>query len=812
MVPFCSAPQLDGTDTCLKCQSGFALNQEDGQCYFRHWTAIIISTIVVVAIMAVVIAWFVDLCCRETVNEAEVTKALHWRSRAKILQPKNLDGHRHTWPLNTNLRKTDVAGLGMLLHFNFQAFCIFWPLVIAMMWTVLACFHNELWILGTRKFGTPRHNCILVAWGYETQQRLMWTKVLFLAMVYVFSFMSFMWFSVRQYRIYQDMDAKEKTLKKFALELKGLPELPGKASVEMDIKKAVEVATGQNVVGVSVAWNYGDAEDVVTKAVQNEQKERAKQVQSPRAPQDDSDPTANMGAVRKKMYNLEKAVLGPDEEEALNDTELAETLTQMVSSDTAFVVFNTSEAADNALEKTESGGVKFQDNILTLSRVEVEPGTVNWQNYGDTSPGAMTWRFLKAFFTIYVPALAIWFFCFYVPYALSLYSFNYDNGAELPAYYSIIFTIVVVGGNATMYVVCDLCCEEIGFKYKDTKQCVYMLMYLFACMFNVLLDMGVTYYTALKIMVGLDFRTYDGTRLEDIEAFTDQFETYAMQRSLGGNTYAYAFPSTFLIPFLIEPIVTVLVPYQLGKLIIRTHREVQGNCAEAYIAAFDFDLGRYADILLNVFLGILIFYFPGGYTWTLFYGMFISHIVIYLFDHWRVLDVIPNIKITSYQVDWWAQAMLGACCALILSSLVFKANCETYSGYCIKDMKLISATPLAFVLHFVVHMLLLIYLVPRLGRDAKDENEGMKYETIAKDDAYTWFAVNPVHCLRSKLIHKHKPYCRFVSPGKEHLVEVNAAIGCYFSDVAADTQDFSTPTAGGALAALRKSLAGKVPE
>merc|ERR1719247_3864435 len=220
---------------------------------------------------------------------------------------------------------------------------------------------------------------------------------------------------------------------------------------------------------------------------------------------------------------------------------------------------------------------------------------MNWQNFGESSHAIRLTLFFKGIVCYYIPALTVWFFVFYVPYAASLYYFNYDNGAELPGYYSIIFTMVVVGGNATMYIVCDICAEQIGFRYKDTKQCVYMLMYLFACMFNVLLDMAVTYQTAMKVMVGLDFRTYDGTRLANIEAFTDQFETYAMQRSLAENTYAYAFPSTFLIPFLIEPIVTVLVPYQIGKLIIRTHREVKDNCAEAYIAAFDFDLGRYAD-------------------------------------------------------------------------------------------------------------------------------------------------------------------------------------------------------------------------
>merc|ERR1719262_2143208 len=135
---------------------------------------------------------------------------------------------------------------------------------------------------------------------------------------------------------------------------------------------------------------------------------------------------------------------------------------------------------------------------------------MNWQNFGETSTAIMLTRFFKGIVCYYLPALTVWFFVFYVPYAASLYYFNYENGAELPAYYSIIFTMVVVGGNATMYVVCDLCAEEIRFRFKDTKQCMYVLMYVFACMFNVLLDMVVTWFTAWKVMTGLDFRTYHG--------------------------------------------------------------------------------------------------------------------------------------------------------------------------------------------------------------------------------------------------------------------------------------------------------------
>jgi len=317
-----------------------------------------------------------------------------------------------------------------------------------------------------------------------------------------------------------------------------------------------------------------------------------------------------------------------------------------------------------------------------------------------------------------------------------------------------------------------------------------MLMYLVACMINVLLDMVVTYYTAMKIMVGLDFRTYHGTRLADIDTFTEQFETYAMQRSLGENTYRYAWPSTFFLCFVLEPFVTILIPYKLGKVVIRTHKEIQGSCAEAYLMAFEFDLGRYADILLNVFLGILIFYFPGGYIWTLFFAMAFSHTFIYCFDHYRVLNTIPYIKIVSSEVDFWSQIMMAFCCAVIMACLVMKANCESYTNYCLQDVSLLAACTAAGAAHFIVHTLLVVYLVPMLGQEVEAEGAGMTFETAAAIEARTWFSVNPVHCLRSQYIHADKPHCRLAFFGKEHLLEVNPKIGCHFSTVAADVEDY----------------------
>ena len=154
----------------------------------------------------------------------------------KVRMPKQFGSEegRDLYPLDTNLLKTPVAGIGVQLHFNFQLlrckdrlssslsrrvsrsgsflfhsggqprfFLIVWALAIGLAWLILALSVDDaLLILGTRRAKTARQNCILVdhsdsrplqhklavlllkstnlsevAWGFETQQRLMWTKI-----------------------------------------------------------------------------------------------------------------------------------------------------------------------------------------------------------------------------------------------------------------------------------------------------------------------------------------------------------------------------------------------------------------------------------------------------------------------------------------------------------------------------------------------------------------------------------------------------------------------------------------------------------
>jgi len=348
--------------------------------------------------------------------------------------------------------------------------------------------------------------------------------------------------------------------------------------------------------------------------------------------------------------------------------------------------------------------------------------------------------------------------------------------------------MVVVAGNAIMYEVCARVSDFVGYKFRDSRETTYMILYTIACTFNVLLDFVMTYITAYKVIKGLEFRTYFGIPIEHVSSFVDRFESYAMQRMLAENSFSYLFPSTCLIPFFLEPIITIYVPLKLGQIIVRCHPEIKGQEAEQWLLGPVMEMGRYADLILNLILACVIFFFPGGYTHTLFFGMAFSHVYIYLFDQYRVLRSVPQCTFANIEVDWWSQVMLIPVCGMVLMCCVFKANRQGY-GYYFEGNNIVWVSCAAFCIHFVVHLLLLIYVVPLFGKKPEEnpELDKLTYGEINQNLAASWFATNPIHCLRSQKIYKHSPSCAYLFMGKEHVLQVNEAIGCYFFDDAGET-------------------------
>jgi len=219
-----------------------------------------------------------------------------------------------------------------------------------------------------------------------------------------------------------------------------------------------------------------------------------------------------------------------------------------------------------------------------------------------------------------------------------------------------------------------------------------------------------------------------------------------------------------------------------GQIIVRTHPELQGKQAEELLGATAMEMGRYADLILNLILGVMIFWFPGGWTHQLFFGLAVSHIYIYLFDHMRVLRTIPTCTFASMDVDWWSQVALIPLCSMVLACCVFKANRQGY-GILLEGNDIVKLCGVAFFGHGLLHLALLVYVVPLFGKkpEPNPELDELSYKDVAQTLPASWFSTNPIHCLRSRLIYKHTPPCVYLHPGKEHILMVNEKIGCYYS-------------------------------
>eukprot|EP00971_Amphidinium_carterae_P305898 6078997-Amphidinium_carterae.1 len=183
-----------------------------------------------------------------------------------------------------------------------------------------------------------------------------------------------------------------------------------------------------------------------------------------------------------------------------------------------------------------------------------------------------------------------------------------------------------------------------------------------ACLFNVVLDLVVTYWMAYSMMSAGRLRAFDGTLISRVQAFPDAYtHTYVLPREVG-NQFVYYALGTFPIPALVEPWVTIYIPYQIMTLVVRSHTTINRERAEKFMGAFQMDLSRYADLLLNLILMSLAFFLPSGFIFSLLLLLIASHVCIYVFDHWRVLRSVPSCIFTSLKVDRCAQLLLSIPC------------------------------------------------------------------------------------------------------------------------------------------------------
>lgn len=829
-------------DRCARCDSGYTLNGR-GQCVTAYRKAWLIFIFVVVLALIVPFAWYVDLRRRPISNPEGLAEGLLFRSRSKLRMPRGEtddddQGSGRLWPIITNLHHHNVGGPGLLLHFNFQRALLFWGIAGIAIWVVWAYSTDpELLVLGLFPTGTAQQMCAVTQHGRLAQKKIMSSKVGFLVVFYIFTFVGLLVYAYLNGRRCEVMGA-ESTMRDFAAVLTGLAEEVGSDQLEQELAKAVQEATGETVVGVSISWAYSDNSEAVGKATdQNLRALHADFLKNARGgssvgrvaavasaaaslltggsgaggEEGEALPNATRPsgagvppympvpeqAARRSLWELScrpafnriEGFLGfgpnalqPKTGDRLNEEQIVTLLRAMKTTGMAFVVFHTEASRDAAVAVARERGSNFvvKGKRVELTAVDTEPNTVCW-DHCQVSRAKLFWN-CCAGVGLVVVALLLWCACFYYPYAKWVSSFHYAHGEEPGFMQALIFSLLVTIGNQIMYFICSTIANNVGFTYKDCAEAFYTGLYTSAAFLNLIGDLTVEWYAGYKALVNSRSHTADGHLISDLVTREEIFESYPMQKILGSRHFAYCFPSCFLLPYLMEPLFAIYVPYHLAKLLLRTDKSVRGWEAQQTMQIFvPMDLSRYGDLLLNVMLATMILFFPPGTMLKLMLVFFLSHAYIYYYDKYRVLRCVPNFWFSTSIVDRFSQAFLAVPCGIILVAAVYKANCMSSQSYCLHSHRLIAACAGALLFHLTLHLSCLEFLVPKLiNIDHKATKE--PYEHAASRLPCTWFSSNPVHCLRTQYLQGASPPCVFFESGREYLLKANPKIGVYFED------------------------------
>mmetsp|Transcript_762 Transcript_762/g.1835 ORF Transcript_762/g.1835 Transcript_762/m.1835 type:complete len:1013 (+) Transcript_762:44-3082(+) len=850
-------------NTCYNCQDGFDLIS--GQCLVqsRHmWNTIQLVLLVVVVLLLLYLA---RLACRPEKNALALQAGLEFRALSQTLDKAH--GNR-PWPLwSTNLRKKMVSGIGVLLHFDWQFWVLVWSVAVLIVLCILAAIFPTrpsavIYAPGDPEGFEACNKNIRFHRKAVAYMELVYSCVVF--GIYIVTFLGTLWLARRHQILYHDVHSKKDFLtpNRFSVVASGLPTEaktegdPDGILLEERIKEALQEASGEKVVGVSVCWDFRGVEKQVFQQLE-EDTEQLESSSNTRRPVDESERLAEVSksssifrrectsectslkAFEKRM--IEGALGVGDARETLASSrgdpekgqspeeELRKMLTEIRPSGEAFVVFTTEKGKEEALKKSEEGLITFEGNQITLESKTCEPPTVLWKGFG-TSQWEMRTRLLGGIGIVLLTILLLD-VLFYAPYVVYISSYtSVSKMSSGSVVQGTLLGLFITIANQIIYQVCQVVTEWCGFRFRGPFQQTYVVLYTFAVLFNTIVDL----WTVMMIAKGFSQEQALTLDIDADSAMAPEAIAFhpSLQREIYLQLFAYLFPGCLLIPFLLEPLMTTALPRLIGGWIVRSTPSISVQDAEKLLCCMPFDLSRYGDILINVMLCTMMLAYTYRDLYQIFAFMVVSLLVIYAWDHYRFLRQTTESVFASNNMDKCAMWLSMFPCAILAACLAFRLFSAS-DDYLKESFDILERNEFLlrgkvslrgnsgvmgmmtafFFGHLFLHSVCLNF-VQEQGRYSKkhlEEVSDVPYEQVAQFTSCTYFSANPVHCLRSRWLKKHSPSCTYYVLGKDHLMQPNPEIGTYYDG---STQEYHpdlflhVPTMEAVTSAVGKRISG----
>lgn len=830
----CGASRHD----CATCQDGFELHGAKCWSANRHYlnAAFVVGAILVVFLIYYVFALFY---LREEVNPEALKAGLLFRYLSGVRNFKH--GVEKRYHLRTDLRhRTGVSGAGVSLIFRWKYAVIVWAIFGTVLFGIVgmvywgSCYGMHK-VNSRKSYDACSENVALQVHNFNTMEIAYFFATL---IMYIVTFAGSLWFAYDQRKFFRAQDKENMTMKDFALLATGFPIVKGITKVEKDITRSLQSQPqfeGLDVVGVSVCWNFKDSQQEIADQVRREfdieyknlhtEESKKRQAHTEQAQESARDTKRSCG-VDPKLQCIDAALgigelpcIASGDDEKPPDQEVLQSLENMYTSGSIFIVLGSCKDRCEAFDRCQKKQLVYNDQCktcckgdnhnITVMNTEAEPRTVMWKGYGCDHFSFMmnvVTGCILVFFTVII--LDIF---FYAPYVVYILSYSDVPGMSQGGFLSgLMLGLLITVCNQIIFIVIGKAADRCGWTNSDSKDCFYCVKYTLAIFFNTCLDLG----TVLILAQG-----YSVDQAMQMEVAADSTlsskavaESPNMQKALYVQLVAYIFPSCTLLPFLLEPIFTVFFPNALFQALVRSRKEVTVQNAEEILMNAPYDLSRYGDILVNMMLCCMTMGFTYCTLWQLYFYMIISMLVIYGWDHMRVLRYSCKTTFAGHSMDDAIMYMMAMPTGVLAMCLVFKAYGASHAGF-LQELhsqmegdvgvsadryNIYMYLVCAFFGHMVIHWLLLQYVVwPKFEENSKDDQAEDKdgtedpYSEVAAIRPANYFNTNPVNCLRSKYLYKHSPPAVFCMLGREHLLQKNEKIGLYFQGMKHEEREHS---------------------
>jgi len=436
------------------------------------------------------------------------------------------------------------------------------------------------------------------------------------------------------------------------------------------------------------------------------------------------------------------------------------------SAHVAFVIFDTEQGRDQAVEAVEETGITVKGATCRLKECCYEPSEVVWSNLSVTSHERHGQ--LVSGTVLVMAACLAWTILLYLPYAHYMASFSYANGDEPGHFSEGLFIGLVVGSQIGLFVASSIAAKRARFHFTSQTQKTYTMFYTAALILNLVMDIVLQGYLSYLQMVGVGAHTASGKLLGELTSFQQIFESYPMQKSVGKLLFKYCWPCTFFVPFLFEPVVAQWLPQHVAKLLVGGDRRIKGLNAMKAFELSEMEQGRYADVIFNVILVACIPFISPAYLHMTFAALICSHVYLYAYDHVKVLRYVVKFEFSSLEVHHLGMQLFTIPVGILAGALVVKANQMTgtndLGSGVLQGWRLKGAVLGAMVGHIVLHLVTLWAVKTVWTTSVDHKGSTAKYADIKESFAASYFNVNPVHCLRSLYALNQHEVQEFYSP------------------------------------------------